>query len=160
MPEAVVNPSAYYKKRGFVSVRERDGFRRIKDIAETFGVPVASIRRGFQYKGGALWPGHDGMLLWWPKPVDWCTSKNVWMNEFGEADVEIAEWHEDHNASANHVEQVIAEGCARPTFKVEEHSKHGYCYRFIGVYRLDINRSRRAGKAIWVREPDVDRIEV
>ena len=50
----MVNSSADYKSKGYLDAREGDSFRRIEDIATTFGVPLNAIRRGFQFKGAAL----------------------------------------------------------------------------------------------------------
>ena len=36
-----VQPASYFQRKGFVSVADGDAIRTIKDIAETFGLPLA-----------------------------------------------------------------------------------------------------------------------
>ena len=154
-----VQPASYFQRKGFVSVADGDAIRTIKDIAETFGLPLAghgSIRRGFGWKGAAVCPHRPEIVIWWPAEGN---KTGGWINEFLNANQRILESNEDHEKSRLHVEARIDEHKDRAVF-AKEHSNGMWYYRFIGFFKLNIAESRRTCTSVWEKIHNVDPSEV
>lgn len=156
----MVKSSADYMSKGYLDARSVDSFRRIEDIAATFGVPLNAIRRGFQFKGAALWPGRERVLLWWPKPDSLRKESDPWHNEPSEDGGEIREWHRDQAKTLEHIEACAEEDCTRPTFICERDKDFGYHYRYVGVFKMDVEASRTEGRVVWKRMPGSERLDL
>ena len=155
-----IHSASYFRKKGFVSVADGDALRIIKDIAETFGLPLSghdSIRRGFRWKGAAVCPHRPEIVIWWPAEGN---KTGGWRNEFSDDNQRILESNEDHEKSRQHVEARIDEHKDRAVFAKEHCCGRGWYYRFIGLFKLNVTESRRICKAVWERIPNVDRFEV
>ena len=155
-----IHNSDFYKRQGFVSANAEDSLRLIKDIAETFGVPLTGpggIRRGFNWLGGASCPNQANIFLWWPAPSN---ETGGWGNEFNDDDTRIIETNASHEDNRQHIEEWIADGRDRAVFKKESQRSIGTYYRFIGIFRVNKAESRRASKLVWERVKGVDRLEV
>ena len=154
-----VQSASHFQKKGFVSVADGDALRRIKDIAETFGLPMSghgSIRHGINWLGAAVCPHKPEIVIWWPTEGN---KTGGWVNEFMNENQLILESNEDHEKSRLHVEARIEEHKDRAVFS-KEHSNGMWYYRFIGLFKLNVAESRRISKAAWERIPNVDRFEV
>ena len=154
-----IQSASFFQKKGLVSVADGDALRTIKDIAETFDLPLAghgSIRRGFNWLGAAVCPHKPEVVIWWPTEGN---KTGGWINEFMDEIQLILESNEDHEKSRLHVEARIAEQKDRAVF-AKEHRNGKWYYRFIGLFKLNVPESRRTCKAVWERILNVDRFEV
>lgn len=160
MTSPKVQSASYFRKKGFVSVADGDALRRIRDIAETFGLPLSgpgSIRRGFGWKGAAVCPNRPEIVIWWPAEGN---KTGGWRNKFLDDNQRILEYNEDHEITRRHIEDCIVEHKDRAVFAKEHYRGNDWCYRFIGLFKLNVAESRRICKAVWERIPYVDRFEV
>ena len=152
--EANVQKVTELKKKKYVSVRERDGLARIRDIAAVFGIPEATVRRGCRYCGATAHPSLAKTDIWWPKE----DARNSFQNEFDADDTVIREWNIDKAKCLKFVNELLNDSKKRIVFKCEEHSIFGWAYRFIGVFAVDVEASRKEGKAVWRRKLETDKI--
>ena len=154
-----VQSASYFQQKGLVSVADGDALRRIKDIAETFGLPMSghgSIRHGLNWLGAAVCPNKPKIVIWWPTEGN---KTGGWINEFMNENQLILESNVNHEKSRLHVEACIAEHKDRAVF-AKEHSNGMWYYRFIGLFKMNVEESRRTCKAVWERITNVDRFEV
>ena len=154
----MIHTPAYYRDRGYVSASDGDSLRVIKDIAETFGIPLTGpggIKRGFNWLGAAPCPRQPEIIIWWP------ASSNLtggWVNEFSDDNSTITEYNVSHEKSRKHLEDRLAENADRIVFKKGTVSGEGYL--FVGLFHLNRAESQRQCKAIWERVPGVEKFNV
>ena len=148
-----------FKKKGYVSVSDGDAIEKIDRIARLFGIPICGrggIRRrdyngNYRYKGAAVYPSQDSFEIWWPMQGN---SRSPWHNEFYDSDTIVHEYHIDEAKSRSHVEGVIRANRQRVVWAHRENGRGGYCYKFVGVFKLNAEESRRLNKAVWERVAD------
>ena len=160
MNEPRIHNAKHYQERGYVSVTDGDALKLIKDIAETFGIPLTGpggIKRGFNWLGAAQCPRQPEVVIWWPAPAN---TTGGWGNQFSDDDMRVVECNASHEKSRQHVEERIAENRNRAVFKKEFKRGVGTYYRFVGLFRLNREESLRLTKSVWDRISSVDRFSV
>lgn len=147
--------AAFHRNKGYLDVEALSCLRRIADIEELFGVKAR--RMGFLVFGSVDCPATYGHAeLWWPRVMTSEPNYAGWVNSFENADGVFTIVEQNvANATANReaVRKNCADDKARIVLGVVEgdESPVGYCYRFLGVFRLDIPESKRRNACIWRR---------
>lgn len=158
---ANVQPASVHQQRGSLSVSAQDACRRINDIAETFGIPIKDVQKGFKRKGAILWP-KTNQLLWWPCERSLVTAigKRTWYNDFFSNDTVIHETCADAMQLHNHIANLNSGYNQRVVFKCQRERGYGYCYRYVGIFDYDATATRAAHGAyvVWRRMNMVDKI--
>lgn len=147
--------AAFNRNKGYLDADELSCLRRIADIEELFGVKAR--RMGFLVFGSVDCPATYGHAeLWWPRVMTSEPNYAGWINTFENADgvFTIVERNVT-NTTANR--EAVKKNCADDKVRIVlgvvegDESPVGYCYRFLGVFRLDIAESKRRNACIWRR---------
>lgn len=139
----------YHQKKGNFSVLDNDYIRTIDDAAAIFGTKVK--HKGYLRAAGFDIPGKQGFIVWCP-----VINNDVWENKLLENGLTITEV----NKKAGHIERerhylnATSSGESRVTF-FKEKDDLGFCfYRFVGVFKADLEKSIAEDKTVWVRISD------
>ena len=133
----------------FIDADRNFSVPRIRDIVNLFGVKV--VARGFLMPGAVDLDTRAKVEIWWPKVA---SEPNYagWMNEIdGE---EIVEQNVVNDACNRRlVELHLSDPKKRIVFANIAGTKcdTGYCYRFVGVYELDMEETRARRVCVWKR---------
>lgn len=133
----------YHKQKGVFHVG--DCLRTIDDICAVFG--TTPKRRGFLRSGTAPVPGKDDLELWFPI----VNNGKGWVNDRCNDDNVIVECHEDEEKRTSHVKSVLAENKKRIVFIRDEDALGMVLYRFLGVYELDVEETKKRNQCVWRR---------
>lgn len=142
----------FHKRRGYLAVGEFPCLSRIRDIAELFGVEV--VRRGFLYPGAMDYPPMGNTEVWWPKiPAH---DREGWHNDPTYDNrheiVGIKEYNPEKPAlNDSVVKKNCSENKLRVVFANIEGDRYmtGICYRFLGVFKLNVDRSLEHPRACY-----------
>ena len=147
--------AAYYREKGYLDARERPALKRISEIEKLFG--TKAVRNGFLYEGVAPVPSSPGHELWWPQIAS-APNYAGWKNEVKlDADgmVESIVERKVNGAQKGQLEPVknTELNMTRIVFaKIDgETCPFGYCYRFLGLYKLNVEKSQADSARVWVR---------
>ena len=146
------------RQKGYIDAINKTAVARISDIAKLFNVDIPM--RGFQYPGAIAVSYGDCVGIWWPR-IGKTANKAGWKNEVSYDDkglvCEIREWNVNKKSSnkVGIMEMGRNESgeIRRITFaNLEgEACDTGYCYRFLGLFDLDEEVSRKEGVRVWRR---------
>ena len=137
-----LNPDSY-KAMGILKVEDKVILSNTDDICTIFETKVP--KRGFLRAGGALLPNGD--LVWWPNAIH-----SIWANEMSDDGEKIVEYNKSDEQKRNqHVENCLALNQRRITFYRKKNIFGQHYYRFVGVYQMDKEESRRINKCVWRR---------
>ena len=147
----------YHRQKGYLKVEDNECLRTADDVAAIFGTKPK--HRGFLRASGAAVPGKKNEIIWWPN-----TAHKRWHNELSKDGMFIYEYPEEENKSvtrSEHLKQWLsAPEETRITFLRYEDDL-GFCfYRFVGVFRLDKEKSVRENKCVWERISDFYQLNV
>lgn len=137
----------YHKKKGYLKVSENEYVRNIDDAAKIFN--TKAIHRGYLRAGGFKVPGKDDYLVWLPS-----SNNRLWDNQMSNDGLKILEYQKaDPVKRSNHVDRVISQSSneKRITFFHEKDALGFNFYKFVGVFRLNIQESRNENKCVWER---------
>ncbi len=147
----------YHRNKGYLKVEDNECLRTVDDIAAVFGTKPK--HRGFLRASGAAVPNKKGWIIWWPN-----TNHTRWRNEPSPDGMHIYEYPTEENKSITQVEHLkqwlAAPEETRVTFLRSEDDL-GFCfYRFVGVFRLDKDKSVKENKCVWERISDTYQLNV
>jgi hypothetical protein len=137
----------YWIERGSIDVEENINLRTIEDIGVLFNVAIKN--RGF-LKPGAVEYSRDGFSqIWWPEKKD----KNSWKNDFHNDFEYISEQNVDPIKAKNHLNHFINNNveCTRIVFFKHKDELGFKLYKFVGCYKLNVDKSVQANQVIWER---------
>ena len=139
----------YHRNKGYLKVEDNECLRTTEDVAAVFGTKAK--HRGFLRASGA--GIGENIIVWWPN-----TEHRLWHNELSEDGMFIYEYPKQENKSitpAEHLKQWLsAPEETRITF-LRYKDDLGFCfYRFVGVFRLDKEKSIQENKCVWERISD------
>ncbi|MCQ2200273.1 MAG: hypothetical protein MJZ19_11235 [Paludibacteraceae bacterium] len=139
----------YHKKKGVLKVSEKPSVATIDEVAEIFNTVIK--HKGFLRPGAVDLPNKPNMSVWWPN-----TKNPKWLNEYivEEDGAYIRECPKDESKVKEHLDTWFDRGQRRITFLRYKDSLAMEYYRFIGVFELDKNRSRKEGMCMWRRISD------
>ena len=147
----------YHRNKGYLKVEDNECLRTTEDVAAVFGTKAK--HRGFLRASGAAVPGKKNEIVWWPN-----TEHRLWDNKLSEDGMFIYEYPKQENKSitpAEHLKQWLsAPEETRITF-LRYKDDLGFCfYRFVGVFRLDRDKSIQENKCVWERVSDTYQLSV
>ena len=138
----------YHRNKGYLKVEDNECLRTTEDVAAVFGTKPK--HRGFLRASGAAIPNKKNEIVWWPN-----TEHRLWHNELSEDGMFIYEYPKVEDKRAAHLKQWLsAPEETRVTF-LRYKDDLGFCfYRFVGVFRLNRDKSIRENKCVWERVSD------
>lgn len=141
--EGVLNPDSY-KANGILKVEDGVILSNTDDICTIFGMEVP--KRGYQRAGGVPLPNSD-YFVWWPNAI-----QKKWANEMSDDGEKIVEYDKSDEQKCNqHVEKYLKLNQRRITFFRKKNIFGQHYYRFVGVYEMDKEESRKINKCVWRR---------
>ena len=143
----------YHRNKGYLKVEDNECLRTTEDVAAVFGTKAK--HRGFLRASGAAVPGKKNEIVWWPN-----TEHRLWHNELSEDGMFIYEYPKAEDKRAAHLDQWKESTQTRVTF-LRYKDDLGFCfYRFVGVFRLNRDKSMRENKCVWERVSDTYQLNV
>ncbi len=147
----------YHRNKGYLRVEDNECLRTVDDVAAVFGTKPK--HRGFLRASGAGVPNKKGWIIWWPN-----TNHTRWCNKPSPDGMYIYEYPTKENKSVtqvDHLKQWLdAPEETRVTFLRSEDDL-GFCfYRFVGVFRLNKEKSVHENKCVWERISDTYQLNV
>ena len=141
----------YHRNKGYLRVEDNECLRTVDDVAAVFGTKPK--HRGFLRTSGVGVPNKKGWIIWWPN-----TNHTRWCNELSPDGMYIYEYPTKENKSVTQVDHLkqwlAAPEETRVTFLRSEDDL-GFCfYRFVGVFRLNRDKSIQENKCVWERISD------
>ena len=136
------------KHRGFLrasGAEDNECLRTTEDVAAVFGTKAK--HRGFLRASGAAIPDKKNEIVWWPN-----TEHRLWHNELSGDGMFIYEYPKAEDKRAAHLKQWLsAPEETRITF-LRYKDDLGFCfYRFVGVFKLNKEKSIKENKCVWER---------
>ena len=144
----------HHRDKGCLKVEDNECLRTTEDVAAVFGTKAK--HRGFLRASGAAVPGKKNEIVWWPN-----TDHRLWHNELSEDGLFIYEYPKAEEKRAEHLRHWLsAPEETRVTF-LRYKDDLGFCfYRFVGVFRLDRDKSIKESKCVWERISDTYQLNV
>ena len=144
----------HHRDKGCLKVEDNECLRTTEDVAAVFGTKAK--HRGFLRASGAAVPGKKNEIVWWPN-----TDHRLWHNELSEDGLFIYEYPKAEEKRAEHLRHWLsAPEETRITF-LRFKDDLGFCfYRFVGVFRLDRDKSIKESKCVWERISDTYQLNV
>lgn len=137
-------------ERGYIDAREDVLLRKHTDAIELFGVSLKTHRRG-----GWTPPKETGLaMIWFPRLYQ----NGEWDNSLSSDGSMIIEKCLNGNAQYQPVNYYLGDDHRRAVFARREEPLIGTLYRFVGVFKYDVDASRREGGAVYYKV--ADRIDV
>ena len=141
----------YHRNKGYLKVEDNECLRTTEDVAAVFGTKAK--HRGFLRASGA--GIGENIIVWWPN-----TEHRLWHNELSEDGMFICEYPKAEDKRAAHLDQWKESTQTRVTF-LRYKDDLGFCfYRFVGVFRLNRDKSMRENKCVWERVSDTYQLNV
>lgn len=133
----------YHRNKGYLKVDDNECLRTTDDVAEIFGTKPK--HRGFLRASGATVPNKKNEMIWWPN-----MEHRLWSNELSEDGMFIYEYPKAENKRTAHLKQWLsAPEETRITF-LRYKDDLGFCfYRFVGVFKLNKEKSIKENKCVW-----------
>ena len=143
----------YHRNNGYLKVEDNECLRTTEDVAAVFGTKPK--HRGFLRASGAAIPNRKNEIAWWPN-----TEHRLWCNQLSEDGMYIYEYPKAEDKRAGHLQHWLsAPEETRITF-LRYKDDLGFCfYRFVGVFRLDKEKSAQENKCVWKRTSDIYQLE-
>lgn len=134
-----------YKNKGVLKVEDDIILSNTDEICQIFGLKEAP-KRGFLRKGGV--EISNGYLVWWPN-----AKHPIWINEMSDNGNTIVEYNNDPNKRTAHVNDISEnkQDELRITFYRKRDNFGQNYYRFVGVYKIDVEASKKDNMCIWRR---------
>jgi len=144
--EAEYNPQTYIDK-GKILVEDNVAFNRIYDACNCFGHDYLGYQRGF-----ANHPKDDTKMIWFPKLYE----NSEWENSISNDEETIYEKkngdHGEHEEYFNNIALVNNDNKKeRIVFARVKGVLGDTMYRFKGVYKLNVDKSKNDGRVIYER---------
>jgi hypothetical protein len=135
----------YHRNKGYLKVEDNECLRTTEDVAAIFG--TVAKHRGFLRASGAAIPNKKNEIVWWPN-----TEHHLWHNELSEDGMFIYEYPKVNEKREAHLTQWLsAPEETRITF-LRYKDDLGFCfYRFVGVFKLNKEKSIKENKCVWER---------
>ncbi len=137
----------YWKRKGVIDVAENIGFFTIDDVCLLFEADPRKIRRGFLRKGAIAHPKKDDLIIWWPS----LNQRSNWKNSYDSVTGEIIESNTDSDKNMNHLNWGIQNNETRVAFLHYKDNLGFITYKYCGVYKVDVKRSKNLQKLCWKR---------
>lgn len=136
----------YYISKGYFMVSENDYIKTIDDAATIFRTKAK--HRGYLRSASFTVPNDPNKKVWLPSK-----GNRYWENELLDEST-ILEYSKDPNKRQSHVEEKIAENETRITFFRQKDILGFNYYKFVGVFSIDKDESRKKNMCVWTRDSD------
>ena len=142
------------RQKGVIRVDDNVSLNTIDDIATIFG--TAPKHKGF-LRVSAVWvPNKENKeLVWWPN-----TAHPKWVNELSPDKLTITEYPKEEPERRGHMMSHIDKGVKRITFLKYTDWLGMNTYRFVGVFRLNKEKSIKENKCVWERISDTYKLDI
>ena len=148
----------HYRQKGVLSLKDNQELSSPTEICNIFGILNAPQR------GSTVWyrDKDESYRIWWPRENYEDADKNIsgdWYNKM--TGDKIEEYclkpgnGNGHNPRQEHLEKVINEDRPRIVFYAKRNMLNERLYRYVGVFKLDVEESRKEGKCVWKRNDDL-----
>ena len=135
----------YHRNKGYLKVEDNECLRTTADIAAVFGTKTKP-------RGSGAGIG-ENTIVWWPTE-----GHRIWHNEL--KGMFIYEYPEAEDKRKAHLDQWKESKQTRVTF-LRSKDDLGFCfYRFVGVFRLNKEKSVQENKCVWERISDTYQLNV
>lgn len=128
-------------------VQDKPFFTNIDEICKATGVDPRSIRRGFLRASGVLLPSNPNFYLWWP-----AANSTNWENRLSGDGLTLMTKSRNQPFSLAGV--IDAFNNNRPSAVFFRESSAPYGYRFIGVFKTNLEKSRELHYHVFDRVSD------
>lgn len=138
----------YYKRKGYFRVSDDDYIKSIDDAAAVFN--TMAKHRGFLRAAGFDVPNKENVIVWCP-----AKDNKQWSNKLIEEDGQIFIYESNNDLDKkdkhvqNHIEKEGKE--TRITFFREKDDLGFNFYKFVGVFEIDVYKSREENECVWVK---------
>jgi len=144
----------HHRDKGCLKVEDNECLRTTEDVAAVFGTKAK--HRGFLRASGAAVPGKKNEIVWWPN-----TDHRLWHNELSEDGLFIYEYPKAEEKRAEHLRHWLSTPEETRITFLRYKDDLGFCfYRFVGVFRLDRDKSIKESKCVWERISDTYQLNV
>ncbi len=155
--EEAAYTAEFHRARGKIDAAKHHSLRRIDDIEELLGVKTE--RDEFLVQVVTDYPGIENAEVWWPRiasepnAAGW---QNIPRKVVDGLPEEIEEWNKNDAAKNDAtMNGNIAKNKTRIVFAVVNGdtppARIGYCYRFLGIFNVNGDESRKRGCCVWQR---------
>ena len=148
----------HYRQKGVLNLKDNQELSSPTEICNIFGILNAPQR------GSIVWyrDKNESYRIWWPRENYGDANGNIsgdWYNKMtGDKIEEYCLKPGDgngHNPRQEHLEKVINENRPRIVFYAKRNMLNERLYRYVGVFKLDVEESRKEGKCVWKRNDDL-----
>ena len=137
----------YHKQKGVFKAEDNDQLRTIDDICAVFNTKPKY--HGYLRVGTASVPNKEKQEIWFPN----IHNRSGWSNHLSEDQDTFEEFNEkDEIKRKKHVDTCIEDNKLRITFFRHKDELGMEFYKFIGIFALDIEESKKQNKCIWRRK--------
>ena len=137
----------YHKQKGVFKAEDNDQLRTIDDICAVFNTKPKY--HGYLRVGTAAVPNKEKLEIWYPN----IHNRSGWSNHLSEDQDTFVEFNEkDEIKRKKHVDTCIEDNKLRITFFRHKDELGMEFYKFIGIFALDIEESKKQNKCIWRRK--------
>ena len=148
----------HYRQKGVLSLKDNQELSSPTEICNIFGILNAPQR------GSTVWyrDKDESYRIWWPRENYEDANGNIsgdWYNKM--TGDKIEEYclkpgnGNGHNPRQEHLDKVIKENRPRIVFYAKRNMLNERLYRYVGVFELDVEESRKEGKCVWKRNDDL-----
>lgn len=133
----------YHLNKGYLAVSDNDYVRNIDDAATIFS--TKAVHRGFLRAGGFRVPNKPDYVVWLPS-----VNNKLWHNSLSNDGKTILEYQKDDpQKRSSHVEDMLKLNETRITFFREKDALGFNFYKFVGVFKLDKNKTIDENICVW-----------
>ncbi|MBQ6097076.1 MAG: hypothetical protein IJK99_04945 [Bacteroidales bacterium] len=137
----VLHDAKYYKKKGCLNVDDNIYVQTIDDACDIFGIKAK--HKGFLRAAGA--DIDDKTMLWAPD-----TNNRLWSNELSEDGNFIEEYPRNDKVNPTHLFNALSKPDHKRVVFFRQRDDFGLnLYRFVGVFMLDVERTKKENHTIW-----------
>ena len=153
----------HYRQKGVLSLKDNQELSSPTEICNIFGILNAPQR------GSIVWyrDKNESYRIWWPRENYEDANGNIsgdWYNRM--TGDKIEEYclkpgnGNGHNPRQEHLDKVINEDRPRIVFYAKRNMLNERLYRYVGVFELDKEKSRKEGKCVWKRNDKSEGFEL
>lgn len=133
----------YYHQKGYLDVYTNDYVRTIDEIGEIFNTKVP--KKGWQRPGGFLID--NNIEVWTPR-----INNDTWCNEMTDDGKIFYEYNKvSDEKRLKHLNEQISQNKIRIVFYKQKDFLGINQYKFVGVFKMNIEASQKEGKCVWKR---------
>lgn len=142
----ILRDASYYKEKGVVNVADDIYVNTIDEACDIFDIKAK--HKGFLRAAGA---DIDEMTMLWAPDRD----NRLWHNTLFEDGTLILEYLEDEDKYSKHVSFALKTADHRRVVFFRQRDDFGLnLYKFVGVFMLDVERTKKENKTYWKKVSD------